>query len=301
MTPDAARQFTTHLQELLGSDPTVLEWPQEFVVADEMPVVFDRHNALLTVYGAQPGHFEASDLRPLLLAGHTDVGLCTRMLVFAPADDAEAWAGLGFVNEGRIAGYWQDGGPAWLWAKASQQRTVSGLASEATATAPGTIPEGTHPPLPRGWFCRPADPADAAEIGNLLREVFPAYPIPEDPGSIRYALASGAVHGRVVRESTGKLAAYASLEFQPGGGAAELTDCATSPAARGKGLMTHLVVRLQEDLADVFEWQHAYSLAREDQPGMQKVLARCGWHQFGRLVNHYRVGGQWVSARLWQS
>ncbi len=299
MNPDSAGSFASHLESLLGADPATIEWPGEFTLAGGLPVVFDPHNALLMISGIRKGAFAGSELDPGATPGRGTLDLCSRVLVFAPAGEQESWANLGFVNEGNIVGYWSDGAEAQLWAKAWGERATVGSAGGRANDEPTKVPPQRRPALPRRWLCRPADPADAAEIGDLLRRVFPAYQTPEDPGSIRYALASGLVHGRLVREPAGKLAAYASVEFRTGGGAPEITDCATTPAARGKGLMTHLVARLQEDLADVFESRHCYCLAREDQPGMQKVLARRGWRRNGRLMNHYRVGQKWISAYLW--
>jgi len=301
LNPDTPRPFSTQLCDLLGTEPTALEWPREFTIQGDLPAVFDPHNALLTIYGARTRQFAGNELRSCLTAGAEDPGICSRVLVFAQASEPEEWTAMEFANEGTIDGYWADGHAAHLWAKAWSERAGNSAADDALIENPPKPLRPRRPALPRGWVCRPADTTDAGEIGGLLRQVFPAYPIPEDPGAIRYALAAGLVHGRVVRDQAGALAAYASAEFQPGGGAAEITDCATAPATRGRGLMTHLVARLQEDLADIFESRHAYCLAREDQPGMQLVLARRGWRQAGRLVRHYRVGGRWLSAWLWQA
>ncbi len=293
MPPDSEQKLRACLTRLLGADPVGLAWPQGFTVfagQRELPGVFDRHNALVTLYGAAPGDFENPDLAPLLVGSD----LCSRVLVLAETGRSAGWSARGFGQEGTITGYWAAGGPAELWARVGGDR-----AKPVPVVPPPEVRDPKKTSLPAGWLCRPAEVPDAELIRLLLRLVFPAYPIPEDPGTIRYAIAAGEVHGRLVCRPDGSLAAYASVEFQPGGGAVEITDCATEPAARGRGLMTHLVARLEADLTDVFDDRGAYCLAREDQPGMQKVLAGRGWQLTGRLVNHFREGHRWLSAGLW--
>jgi len=300
--PDPTARFAHHLEHLLGMDPVILDWPQEFQVAGArglVAAVYDPHNALLVFHDVRSADFVCPALHPCLTAGVADGELCSRLLVFALGDQPESWSDLGFQPEVTIDGYWADGSPAHLWARVWGDRATENAVAEPVARPTNAAPVKERPALPADWLCRVAEPDDAPELSALLSVVFAGYPIPADPGSIRYALASGAVHGRLVQAPNGALAAYASAEFQPGAGSVEITDCATAPAWRGRGLMTHLVGRLQEDLADVFEHDCTHALAREDQPAMQRVFARLGWERRGRLVNHFRVGAQWVSAQVW--
>ena len=291
--------FAAWLRGILAEDPAGLDWPREIRVPlarRTVPGLYDSHNALLGLYGVQTHDFTGPALAPVLAAGQQAPELCTRLLVFAPdhdgADGAD-WVDLGFKAEGTIPGFWANGSAAVLQARLWGPRAV---ADEPVPTASG---RKTPPPLPAGWLCRVAEPEDAPAIRDLLATVFPGYPIPADPGAIGYALAGGLVHGRVVITAADEVVAYASAEWQPGGGAPEITDCATAATHRGQALMDHLTIRLRADLAEVFDRESAYALAREDRPAMARVLARRGWRRAGRLVNHYRVGPAWVSAGLW--
>lgn len=304
MRPDHPANFTHHLEHLLGVDRDTLAWPQEFQVAGAsgmIAAVYDPQNALLVFHEAQPRDFACPALHPCLNAGATGGSACTRVLVFASAGDSETWTALGFLPEATIDGYWADGGSAVLWARTWGKRVSDSGVAELVGMPTNSDAHDTYPPLPVAWLCRVAEPDDAPALSALLGDMFAGYPIPDDPGSIRYALASGSVHGRLIFAPNGALAAYASAEFQPGAGSVEITDCATAPAWRGRGLMTHLVARLQEDLADVFARERAHALARADQPAMPRVFARLGWRCCGRLVNHFRVGDRWVSAQVWVS
>ena len=299
MRSDNSGSFADLLAHLLGTDPAAAEWPREFAIAGALvplPALFDPHNALLVIYGVRSAGFEVAELQVCLDAGQTAPELCSRVLVYAQDSETEAWEALGFRNEGTISAYWPDGSAAALWAKgwgARASATPDGCSAEPIAEAP------TETALPSGWTCRPALPDDAVAITALTREVFVNYPIPADPGSLRYNLASEEVHGRLVHNQVQDLVAYAAWEFSPTTGSAELTDCATAPGFRGWGVMSYLVGRLEEDLADVFGDLACHSLAREDEKGMQQVLARRGWCRSGKLANHFREGSGWVSACVW--
>lgn len=291
--------LASHLTDLLGVDPAGLDWPREFEVAGAGGVqmgVYDPHNSLLVVYGARPADLDATGLAACWAAGKGKSDLCSRLLVYAPAGRAEAWRSLGFRLEGTIGGYWADGGEARLWARSCDRRATEPRDRESTAPLPRKSSG-----WPSGCVCRPAVPDDATDLSALLRAVFPDYPTPVDPGVIRYALASGGVHGRLVCDRQGRPTAYASAEFRSAEGSVEITDCATEPRWRRRGLMTHLVERLQEDLVDVFARDRAHALARVDQPAIRGVFARLGWQRTGRLINHFRVGARWVSAELWEA
>lgn len=280
----------------LGTAPELLDWPRNFALSNALTAMLDPQNRLLAIYGANAGDFDANAALHLPPLGEPALSWCSRVLVLARPVASDPWLDLGFQPQGRIPGYWADGADARLWAAMWGERQDTQPIPRVSARI---VSEPGRPPAQ--WTCRSAATADAEAIGSLMQATFPDYRIPDDPGVIRYALASGAVHGRVICSASGHLLAYASAEFQPGGGAVEITDCATDPAARGHGLMTHLVGRLQEDLVDVFDGRSAYALVREDEPAMQQVCVNLGWRQTGRLSNHFRLGGRWLSVNVWSA
>ena len=294
MPSPAASGFLAWLHACLAEDPRDLAWPREWRLPDGRRTgLFDPHNAALTLYDVAPGEMATPDLRPALAAGDEAPTLCSRIVVFARPGGGDDWRAAGFGREGEVPGFWSDGATAVLRA-----RTWGPRAGVANPEPP--VPAAVAAaPLPPGFTTRIADPEDAAAIRDLLAGVFAGYPIPADPGVVRYAPAGGLVHGRVAVADTGEIAAYASAEFQPGGGAPEITDCATRPARRGLGLMRRLVDELRADLDRLFGLTGAYALVRDDGPAMARVLARAGWRRTGRLDGHYRVGDRWITAHLW--
>ncbi len=300
MHDDQTGRFQDSWCSLLGADPADQDWPHEFAVAGArgpLPATFDPHNALLLLRGVGGADLAAPEVQLCIGAGDHTPQWCSRVLVFGQEMIAESWMGSGYAPEGIIADFWPNGTEAQLWGKSWGARGVEAVGASSIARRSG-FPVDSNP-LPVGWSCRSADLGDAESILELLRQAFPKYPLPEDPGALRYGLAQGDLHGRLILNQDGELAAYAALEFSEAGHSAELTDCATALPYRKQGLMVNLVERLEEDLEDVFDNRARHSLAREDQQGMQEVLARRGWLESGRLPNHFREGDTWVSARVW--
>lgn len=264
-------------------------WPREIAIPgpDEGFVIFDPRNDIVTVTGASEASLGTLELDDI----------CSRIVAVVAAGQSDLWSALKFRNEGQLKGYWPDGSSAEIWS-----RMTSARARVSARVASGAPPDGPDKNVPANVsaaICRVVDSDDAVAIGNLMSEAFPDYQLPTDPGVIRYALASGAVHGRGVYSSEGKLLAYASAEFQRAGGSVEITDCATVHSCRGQGLMTEVIGHLVEDLTDVFEAEHCHCFAREDQLGMQSVMAKLGWQRRGQLVNHFKVEETWLSAWVW--
>jgi len=272
------------LAGLLGVDPGELIWPQEFVLDGARgPVagVHDPHHRLVTLYDPEP--VDLVQLPP---------DICRRVCLVVRVGAAASWRQHGCVKEATVAGYWPDGAEAEFWVRAPGPVAVVEW-PDMPAVA------GTTAPWPVGWVCRPAQVDDAAAITALMTTVFSACPVPADPGVVRYALASEKVHARVVVDQAGRLVACASAEFAADGGAAEIVDCATLLACRGRGVMSRLLDALRADLGEVFGLSRCFALAREDEPAMHVVLARNRWRRTGWLTDHFRLDGRWVSAAVW--
>ena len=72
MHPDPTVNFAQHLEQLLGTDPAILDWPQEFRVAGASGLVaaaYDPHNALLVFHDVRSSDFACPALHPCLTAG----------------------------------------------------------------------------------------------------------------------------------------------------------------------------------------------------------------------------------------
>ncbi|MFT5234455.1 MAG: GNAT superfamily N-acetyltransferase [Candidatus Krumholzibacteriia bacterium] len=272
-----AKKFNEPLKELI--------WPLDIPLSDASKyfAIYDPRNALVTAW-------EDDDLE---LTGFDLDTMCSRLLVFARQSHHAKWRAAGFNCEGEITGYWQDGSKAELWSEMNPDRSDAAWQYIAPAFVSPTSNRSI------AEICRVVDTEDATAIQALMTTAFPDYKMPDDPAVIKHALATNAVHGRGIFSTDGSLLAYASAEFQAAGGSVEITDCATTPAARGQGLMAQIIEALVADLSEVFEINHCHAFAREDQPAMQKIFKKLGWKERGRLVNHFKVDDTWLSACIW--
>lgn len=147
--------------------------------------------------------------------------------------------------------------------------------------------------------CEPGFPRDAEEIAGLMSSTFREYPDPITPEGVARAIDDGTRHFRVVRDRSRAIVASASAEIDAARRSAELTDCATVPSARGKGLMSVILQALEGDLDRDLGIRSHYTLARADETAMNCAFAKLGWLYTGRLVNNCRMPNGWESMNIW--
>ena len=79
---------------------------------------------------------------------------------------------------------------------------------------------------------------------------------------------------------------------------AEITDCATYPEHRGRGILKNLISELEQEL---FQngFKTLYSLSRAINPGINKALANLNYKYCGRLVNNCHICGNFEDMNIW--
>jgi len=133
-----------------------------------------------------------------------------------------------------------------------------------------------------------AIPEDASDVAELLGETFPQYPTPShDPKYVEAQIRDG-VPFRLIRED-GQVISCASADLVREARTAELTDCATRPSARGRGLMQAILTDLMDDLRDM-DYPTAFTLARATIPGVNVAFARLGFTFCGTMGQSCRIG-----------
>lgn len=139
--------------------------------------------------------------------------------------------------------------------------------------------------------------ADTPELANLYREVFPSYPFPIFDAS--YLRRTMATHIRYYGAFDGeRLVAAASAETDPEGRNAEMTDFATAPDHRKKGLAVALLQAMEIDMKSA-GFATLYTIARAVSPGMNITFAHCGYRFSGTLVNNTQISGSIESMNVW--
>ncbi len=152
-------------------------------------------------------------------------------------------------------------------------------------------------PLPAAFTCRLAEPADAPALADLYRAVFETYPFPiHDPAFLRQTMHDHVVYACVHRQD--ELVAVASAEMALSAGTVEMTDFATAPAARGRGLSRFLLRGLEADMAGR-GLRTAYTIARAASAPMNRTFAAAGYRYGGTLIRNTQICGSLESMNIW--
>ncbi len=151
--------------------------------------------------------------------------------------------------------------------------------------------------FPEDCEVRLCEEDDAEVLAELYAEVFPTYPFPIDQPD--YIVETMRTHVRYFGVwENGKMIAASSCEMDEPELNVEMTDFATRPDARGKGLATSLLGLMEQDMRD--RGIHlAYTIARSPSFGMNITFARHDYAYAGRLRNNTNIGGQFESMNVW--
>ncbi|WP_036698242.1 putative beta-lysine N-acetyltransferase [Paenibacillus taiwanensis] len=148
-----------------------------------------------------------------------------------------------------------------------------------------------------GFLLRPATCQDAPALAALYRQVFATYPTPmHDAQYVEHSIQEGTIFH--LAEFEGQLVSAASAEMNAAYHNAEMTDCATLPTCRNKGLMRVLLQQLEQDLLrrDI---TCAYSLARALSPGMNAVFKQLGYEYGGRMTKNCNIYNKFEDMNVW--
>ncbi|UUZ92697.1 putative beta-lysine N-acetyltransferase [Paenibacillus sp. P25] len=152
--------------------------------------------------------------------------------------------------------------------------------------------------LPEDFTPRVAGPRDAGRLAALYAEVFQTYPTPmNDPSYVAKVMEEGTLF-YLIEQTPDLLISAASAEINDHYRNAEMTDCATLPAYRGRGLMRVLLQALENELAGR-KIASVYSLARALSFGMNACFRRLGYGYYGRLTKNCDIYDKFEDMNLW--
>lgn len=151
--------------------------------------------------------------------------------------------------------------------------------------------------IPEEYKLFKACPNDAGEMAHLYKQVFQTYPFPIfDPEYIIETMESHIDYFYIRHE--GQMIALASTEKDSENNNAEMTDFATLPPYRGKGLATFLLYFMEQQ-AVKDNIKTAYTIARAVSAGMNITFAKLGYKFAGTLINNTNICGQFESMNVW--
>lgn len=151
--------------------------------------------------------------------------------------------------------------------------------------------------LAEGLIVREMGPDAAVSLAACYRSVFASYPFPiDDPDHLCGEMERGTRFFGALEDG----ALLASSSMEPGGatGTVEMTDFATYPESRGRGLAAALLDLMDRE-ASSSGVRVAYTIARATSFGMNITFARRGYRYGGTLVNNTQISGGIESMNVW--
>jgi len=147
------------------------------------------------------------------------------------------------------------------------------------------------------YSIRTAAQRDIGEIVALFSTVFSTYPTPVyDEEYIRQTMNGKILYK--VAESEGKIIGIASADMDMENRNAEMTDCATYPEYRGKGVLSNIIYELESELKNR-DFITLYSLSRAVNTGINMVLCKHQYKYRGRLINNCNICGAFEDMNIW--
>lgn len=137
----------------------------------------------------------------------------------------------------------------------------------------------------------------AAEISRVYQRVFRSYPFPITDHEYVEKIMATHVRFYSVR-SAGRIVALSSAEMDEENLNVEMTDFATLPDYRTRGLAGYLLAKMESDMA-AEGMRTAYTIARAVSAGMNLVFSRSGYTLAGTLINNTQIAGGIESMHVW--
>lgn len=258
-------------------------------------LIIDQPNKRLKVFNFEGGFDSQEKLQKI--AEKKDL---EKIILFQKEkSNEELLKDLGFQQEGKIDGYF-DGDNAYIFTKylTKSRRHTETITEEDEIIK--TIENGEKKSLrklPKDYQIRSAKDDDIPQIVDVFNEVFKSYPTPmNDKEYVKKAINSN-VEMAVIENGDG-IVGLSSAEIDFENKNAEITDCATLPSQRGKGINNHLIQFLEKRMKQI-GIVNLFSIARAQSFGMNKVLYNLDYKYRGRLINNVHIAGDWENMNIW--
>jgi len=225
-----------------------------------------------------------------------------KIFCMATRADWQKYLKHGYVLEALIK-YYHQGEDAFLMSKfLSQDRITSHCLMEEISLIENLLETEVTPPgdkkLAEGYTLRLAQRTDIESLVNLYQTIFETYPSPlihED--YLRTVFQKETLFAVIVNNEK-KIVSAASAELNPKSLSAELTDCATLKSERGKGLMSVILIFLENELREK-KYLCAYTIARARSYGMNNTFYHLQYEFMGRLINNCDIYGAYEDMNIW--
>lgn len=225
----------------------------------------------------------------------------SKIFVKVPAWAKQGFEVRGYKTEAYIPNFYHGLEDAFFMAKyldPSREITNTKLIDKIIDTAQNAkLVEPAELRLDIGLKSDCLTPNDVQEMAAVYKKVFQTYPFPiHDPDYLANTMRENIVY-LGIREK-GKLVAVSSCEMDVPSGNVEMTDFATLPEYRAKGLASHLLMKMENEMKKRGMFT-AYTIARAESYGMNIAFAKHRYIFAGTLPNNTNIFGGIESMNVW--
>jgi lysine 2,3-aminomutase len=138
---------------------------------------------------------------------------------------------------------------------------------------------------------------DAKQITEIFKMVFETYPFPvHNPEYIEETIEKhGTQYFGVYKNE--RLIGVSTAEIDLENKNSEMTDFAVLPEYRGQNIALKLLGKMEKEMK-ILGVKTCYTIARLNQPGMNKTFLKAGYKYTGTLVNNTNIGGNIESMNI---
>ncbi|WP_349410658.1 putative beta-lysine N-acetyltransferase [Pseudalkalibacillus sp. SCS-8] len=223
----------------------------------------------------------------------------TKVIVKSRQEDWKHFLTLGYQFEAIFTGFF-NGNDAYsmaMFTENARRTSEYWVYEDETLQQVKELSRSLDVPADPSYTIRKAEASDAAALADLYQAVFEIYPTPmNDPDYIHKLINHHSIFYVAVYE--GKIVSAASADIHSTYNNAELTDCATLPEHRKKGLMKMLIAKLEHELKEQ-QIYCAYSIARALSFGMNAVFHQRYYEYKGRFTNNCNIYNKLEDMNLW--
>ncbi|OVE68822.1 putative beta-lysine N-acetyltransferase [Clostridium diolis] len=215
-------------------------------------------------------------------------------------ESLEAFVSAGFAIEGRINGYFKGEDAFCMSYYINSDRNICSnftqkdlLVKQCLSLQNSYVYNKNN----QVYQIRTATENDISEIIKLFSAVFLTYPTPiYNQEYLKETMNNKILYKVAVYDE--KIVSIASADMDMKNLNAEITDCATSPAYRGKGILANVIYSLECDLK-AKGFLTLYSLCRAINPSINFVLSKHNYKFTGRMVNNCNICGTFEDMNIW--
>ncbi|MGM7701324.1 putative beta-lysine N-acetyltransferase [Pseudalkalibacillus sp. Hm43] len=223
----------------------------------------------------------------------------SKVIVYSRQEDWKNFLSLGYQFEALFSGYFS-GNDAYsmaLFTENARRTSDYWVYEDETLQQVQEVERTLDVPTAAHYKIRKAEATDAYALSELYQAVFEIYPTPmNDPKYIEKLINQDSIF--YVAEFDGKIVSAASADINTTYHNAELTDCATLPDHRKKGLMKILIAKLECELKEK-QIYCAYSIARALSFGMNAVFHQRYYQYKGRFTKNCNIYNKLEDMNLW--